>query len=137
VHHDEALTFELDLQASACWVDGDRNRLSQVLDNLLGNAAKFSPDGGTITLRVMRSADGQRVTVSVTDQGIGIPADRLPHLFERFYQGDRMIKHRFGGSGLGLYIVKQIIEAHGGTVWVDSQEGQGSTFSFALPVREG
>jgi len=75
--------------------------------------------------------------VSVTDQGIGIPADRLPHLFERFYQGDRMIKHRFGGSGLGLYIVKQIIEAHGGTVWVDSQEGQGSTFSFALPVREG
>lgn len=137
VHHDEALTFELDLQASACWVDGDRNRLSQVLDNLLGNAAKFSPDGGTITLRVMRSADGQRVTVSVTDQGIGIAADRLPHLFERFYQGDRMIKHRFGGSGLGLYIVKQIIEAHGGTVWVDSQEGQGSTFSFALPVREG
>jgi len=137
VYHDAGVTFQLDLQAGECWVHGDRNRLSQVLDNLLGNAAKFSPDGGTITLRARLADDGKRVVVSVTDEGIGIAADRLPHLFERFYQGDRMIKHRFGGTGLGLYIVKQIIEAHGGTVSVESQEGEGSTFSFVLPVREG
>jgi signal transduction histidine kinase len=137
VHHDAGVTFELDLQAEECWVHGDRNRLSQVLDNLLGNAAKFSPDGGMITVRARLTDDGKRVVVTVTDEGIGIAADRLPHLFERFYQGDRMVKHRFGGTGLGLYIVKQIIEAHGGTVSVESHEGEGSTFSFALTVGEG
>ncbi len=72
----------------------------------------------------------------MADQGIGIAADKLPHLFERFYQGDRSIKHRFGGTGLGLFIVKQIVEAHGGTVWVESEEGKGSTFYFALPAME-
>ena len=136
VHQGGGLTFELELLAGDLWVEGDRNRLSQVLDNLLGNAAKFSPDGGVITLHATFDAASKRVIISVADQGIGIAADKLPHLFERFYQGDRSIKHRFGGTGLGLFIVKQIVESHGGTVWVESEEGKGSTFYLALPAME-
>ncbi len=111
---------------------GDRARLGQVLDNLIGNAIKFSPDGGTITVR-LRNDDGF-VRVDVIDQGIGIPNDQLTKIFERFYQVDGSSKRRFGGTGLGLAIVKEIVEAHGGTITVESQVGRGSTFSFTVPV---
>ncbi len=130
------LHFEMNLLPGPHWVQGDQDRLTQVLDNLIGNAAKFSPDGGTI---LVQSAYGERpdwIYVSVTDYGIGIPADKLPHIFERFFQADRSIKHRFGGAGLGLSIVQRIIEAHGGTLSVASQEGKGSTFTFGLPLSE-
>ena len=134
VYADRPVTFEAKLAADTLLVRGDRSRLNQVLDNLIGNAVKFSPDGGAIAMWVT-SASGV-VRVSVTDQGIGIPAERLPHVFERFFQGDQSIKHRFGGSGLGLYIVRQIIEVHGGRVWVESQEGKGSTLTIELSVIE-
>ncbi len=113
-------------------VYADRDRIAQVLDNLLGNAIKFSPNGGTITVRV-HAIDGI-VQVEVSDQGIGIPADKLDKIFERFYQVDGSSRRRFGGTGLGLAIVKRIVRAHNGTVWVDSEEGKGSTFFFTLPV---
>lgn len=110
----------------------DRDRLVQVLDNLLGNAIKFSPDGGFITVRAQ--SEDNVVQVEVTDQGIGIPADKMDKIFERFYQVDGSSRRRFGGTGLGLAIVKRIVEAHNGQIWVDSEEGKGSTFVFTLPV---
>lgn len=136
VFQSRGLVFESELPGEPYVVRGDRGRLNQVLDNLLGNAAKFSPDGGVITVRMVYDKASKRLVTSVIDEGIGIPADRLPHIFERFYQGDRSIKHRFGGAGLGLSIVQRIVEAHNGKVWVVSQEGKGSTFFFSLPVAE-
>jgi signal transduction histidine kinase len=99
----------------------------------MGNAIKFSPTGGEVTVTVARR--DARVVVSVADQGIGISADDLPHIWERFYQADTSATRRFVGSGLGLAIVKRIVEAHGGEVGVISTPGQGSTFSFTLPVQ--
>ncbi len=112
-------------------VPGDRDRLNQVFDNLLGNAIKFSPDGGEVIIRV-RDA-GSVVETSITDTGIGIPSGELEKIFERFYQVDGSTTRRFGGTGLGLAIVKRIIEAHGGRVWAESELGRGSTFFFTLP----
>jgi len=113
---------------------GDRDRLIQVFDNLLSNAIKFSPDGGTITVRVHDA--GEVLQAEVSDTGIGIPADKLDRIFERFYQVNGSSKRRFGGTGLGLAIVKRIVEAHGGRVWVESQLGKGSTFYFTIPKHQ-
>ena len=109
----------------------DRDRINQVMDNLIGNAVKFSPQGGTITLRVEDA--GEMLQASVSDTGIGIPEDQAERIFERFYQVDGSATRKFGGAGLGLAIVKRIVEAHGGRIWVKSQLGQGSTFVFTLP----
>jgi two-component system sensor histidine kinase VicK len=109
----------------------DRDRINQVLDNLIGNAIKFSPQGGTITLRLEDA--GEMLQVSVSDTGIGIPEEQVERIFERFYQVDGSATRKFGGAGLGLAIVKRIVEAHGGRIWVKSQLGLGSTFSFTLP----
>jgi len=111
---------------------GDRGRLTQVLDNLLGNAIKFSPDGGTIMVRAYPVHEA--VKVEVTDQGIGIPADELDKIFERFYQVDGSSKRRFSGTGLGLAIVQRIVEGHNGKIWVESEMGKGSTFFFTIPA---
>lgn len=126
----EHLDFQIALAPGELLVEADYDRLSRVLDNLLGNAVKFSPDGGTITLRTERTDDG-RALVSISDQGIGIPEDKLPFLFERFFRVERK---RFAGSGLGLFIVQQIVDAHQGEVQVESQPGQGSTFTVTLPL---
>lgn len=112
-------------------VMGDEHRLTQVFDNLLGNAIKFSPNGGQIVVRIesVRSA----VRASVSDQGIGIPKEEQKRIFDRFYRVDGSGGRRFGGSGLGLAIVKNIVEAHGGEVWVESEPGKGSTFYVSIP----
>jgi two-component system phosphate regulon sensor histidine kinase PhoR len=112
-------------------VDADRHWLSQALTNLVENAVKFSERGGTVRLAV--STDSAGITVRVTDQGPGIPAESLPRLFDRFYQAESRAKRAGQGSGLGLYIVKGIVEAHGGTVGVESTVGKGSSFFFTLP----
>ena len=109
---------------------GDHHRLGQVLDNLLGNARKFSPEGSTVTVRVMDR--GPRLRVEVEDEGIGIASDKLEKVFERFYQVDGSSRRRYGGAGLGLAISKQIIEAHNGIIGVDSTVGKGSQFYFEL-----
>lgn len=111
---------------------GDKDRVSQVLDNLLGNAIKFSPNGGSITISL--NQQGESIFVRVSDTGIGIPAEQVTRIFERFYQVDGSATRQFGGAGVGLAIVKRIVEAHGGRVWVESEVGQGSTFCFTLPV---
>ena len=112
-------------------VRGDEARLGQVLVNLLHNAVKFSPGGGEVAVRV-RPGDGEVVT-SVEDHGVGIPRAALPRLFERFYKVDA-VRARGGGTGLGLAIARHVVEQHGGRIWVESEEGSGSTFSFALPI---
>ncbi len=116
-------------------VGGDEGRLLQVFDNLLGNAIKFSPDGGRITIAIEDLGSVERV--SIADEGVGIPKDQQERIFERFYQIDGSAKRRFGGVGLGLTIVKRIVEAHGGKVWVESEPGHGSTFFFTIPKYEG
>ncbi len=126
------LALQVDVVEPLPLIHGDRDRLAQVLDNLLGNAIKFSPDGGTITVRA--HSTHQAVQVAVTDQGIGMPADQLAKIFERFYQVDGSSKRRFGGTGLGLAIAKRIVEGHNGRIWAESEEGKGSTFFFTLPV---
>jgi signal transduction histidine kinase len=105
-----------------------------VLDNLLGNAFKFTPKGGQVTVRLQRQ--GENVVLQVSDTGIGIPSDQLRRVFERFYQVDGSATRRFGGIGLGLALVKEIAEAHGGQVTVTSQVGVGTTFTVRLPVQE-
>ena len=112
-------------------VYGDPHRLEQVFDNLLSNAIKFSSPGSTITVRIYD--DGDVVRAEVEDQGIGIPEEALPHIFDRFYQVDGSTTRRYEGTGLGLAIVKQIVEAHGGAVGVESQVGEGSRFWFTIP----
>jgi signal transduction histidine kinase len=131
-----------DIAPDLAQVWGDRARLEQVLVNLIGNAIKFSPGGGVITVRLRNetapplSADNGTsfVRADVIDEGIGIAQDQLAKIFDRFYQVDGSSKRHFGGTGLGLAIVKETVEAHGGTVSVDSELGVGSSFSIRLPV---
>ncbi len=131
-----SLSLVADFQPGLPSVLGDRARLDQVFNNLIGNALKFSPEtGGTITVR-LRKVDGF-VRVDVIDQGIGIAENHLTRIFERFYQVDGSSKRRFGGTGLGLAIVKEIVDAHGGTVMVESEPNVGSTFSFTVPFAPG
>jgi signal transduction histidine kinase len=126
------VTIELTSEADLPPVWGDAKRLGQVFDNLIGNAIKFSPNGGIITVRLQRLAD--RVQIQVSDTGIGIPQEKLDKIWNRFYQVDSTSTRRFAGTGLGLAIVKRIVEAHRGTITVESALGQGSTFLFALPI---
>ena len=112
-----------------------RRAIRQVLDNLMSNAIKYSPDGGTI--RIGGWHDEQGVTIYVADQGIGIPHDEQGRLFESFYRVDSGLRRRTKGTGLGLYLSKTIIDAHDGTIWVRSEPGKGSTFFFTLPTAAG
>jgi two-component system phosphate regulon sensor histidine kinase PhoR len=107
---------------------GDRRLLAQALDNLVSNAIKFTPAGGTVTIRVRAAGEG--VELEVQDSGVGIPADELPHLFERFFRASTA---NASGTGLGLPIARSIAELHGGTISVDSAVGTGSTFWLSLP----
>jgi signal transduction histidine kinase/CHASE3 domain sensor protein len=113
-------------------VMGDRDRLEQVLGNLLENSVKYSPDGSEIVVTV--EDKGDHFVTSVADRGIGIPSDEIAQVFERFHRGRQVSSTNYGGLGLGLYITKQIVERHGGMIWVESREALGTTFSFTLPV---
>jgi two-component system phosphate regulon sensor histidine kinase PhoR len=113
------------------WVHADRDRLAQVFQNLLANAVHYGREGGNCTVQVFDI--GQEVLVEVADDGPGIAPEHLPRLFERFYRVGKSRARHEGGSGLGLSIVKHIVEAHGGTIAVKSTEGEGTTFSFTLP----
>jgi len=125
------LTVELNAEL---WVDGDHTRLVQVLVNLLNNAAKFTPDGGTITLHIDR--DGEFARISVADNGPGIAAGLLPDIFKLFFQGEQDISRSQGGLGLGLSLVRELVKLHGGDIAVFSPTGQqkGSEFVIHLPV---
>jgi signal transduction histidine kinase len=113
-------------------VDGDADRLAQVLTNLIDNGLRYTPSGGHVTVSLKHQ--GGRLRLAVADDGPGIPAEELPYIFERFWRGDRSRSRHSGGSGIGLAIVRQLVELHGGTVEVESRVGQGSTFVVSLPV---
>jgi PAS domain S-box-containing protein len=125
--HEIVTNFPPDLPA----VRGDAGRLEQVLNNLLSNAIKYSPDGGRI--EISGRALPNEVVVTVADQGVGIPLEEQTRIFERFVRGARERHQRTPGAGLGLFLVKAIVEAHGGRIWVESHPGEGAAFSFALP----
>jgi signal transduction histidine kinase len=129
------LRIESDLPSSLPSVDADARRLAQILRNLLGNAVTHTPSGGSI--RIEARPAGDEVEIRVADTGPGIPAEHLPFLFERFYRTDPSRSRATGGAGLGLAIVHQLVAAHGGRVWVESEIGRGSTFGFSLPVVRG
>jgi two-component system phosphate regulon sensor histidine kinase PhoR len=129
----QGVTLLVDVPEAVPMVRGDEARLGQVLVNLLHNAVKFSPDGGNVTVTVR--GYGSDVLTSVADEGVGVPKAAQARIFERFYKVDRArVRGEAGGTGLGLAIARHVIEQHGGRIWVESEEGAGSTFSFALPI---
>ncbi|MBV9171475.1 MAG: hypothetical protein JOZ81_15470, partial [Chloroflexi bacterium] len=123
--------IEVDLQCAPAAIHADRDHLEQVLDNLISNAIKFSPAGGRIIARVCEH--GPNVEISVTDFGVGIPTHQLNAVFGLFYQAEDPVSRHSGGMGLGLYISKEIVNRHGGRIWVESEPGRGSTFHVVLP----
>jgi PAS domain S-box-containing protein len=127
--------FKSDLDPRLPIVTGDRDRLIQVVSNVVNNAVKYSPDGGTVTLS--SRVDGAYALISITDTGIGIPADEIGHVFERFRRVRSGAAQSIPGTGLGLTIVKQIVEMHGGKIWVESAIGHGSSFHFTIPLSAG
>ena len=125
--------LQLEVPVDLPLVQADEDRLSQVLLNLIGNALQYTPAGGTVTVKAEKQ--GSQLLITVQDNGIGIPAEHLSHLFTRFYRVDKSRSRAGGGSGIGLTIVKHLVEAHGGQVWAESPgSGQGSTFGFSLPA---
>ncbi|MBI3921234.1 MAG: GAF domain-containing protein [Armatimonadetes bacterium] len=112
----------------------DQDKFDQILTNLLSNAVKYSPRGGQVAVRG-EVVEGEMIQVSIMDQGIGIPADKLTKVFERFERIDNRDTREAGGTGIGLYLVKHLVEAHGGSIWVESDLGKGSTFIFKLPIQ--
>ncbi|HEY65984.1 MAG TPA: GAF domain-containing protein [Caldilineae bacterium] len=126
------MTLAVDVPPTLPSIEADPGLLNEVMDNLLDNAIKFSPEGGQI--RISAWQEGDELIIAVSDQGIGIPSDKLERIFERFYQVDGSMTRRFGGMGIGLALCKEIIEGHGGRIWAESEEGQGSTFYIALPI---
>lgn len=110
------------------------NRVTDILSNQLDNAMKYSPRGGDITIETQ--ADDGSVVVSITDQGVGIPPKQLDDVFDKFHRVDTSDARESYGYGLGLYITRKLVEAHGGNIWVDSTPGQGSRFNFTLPLAE-
>lgn len=117
----------------AIWIRADRNRLEQVLLNLIGNAIKYSPQGGPIELTLTPATDAYSVQLSIQDHGIGIPREQQARLFARFARASNAAAHGISGTGLGLFLCRELLERHGGRIWLESDEGQGSTVTFVLP----
>ena len=113
------------------WVEIDTDKFTQVIDNIMNNAIKYSPDGGVITARLLETHN--HVIMSISDQGLGIPRKDLSHIFDRFFRVDKARSRKQGGTGLGLAISKEVVNMLGGQIWVDSVEGKGSTFYISLP----
>ena len=118
-------------------IEGDVEKLGVVMRNLIENAVKFNLDSGSVTIGVSSSKENGGITVNITDTGIGIPKEKIKNIFDTFTQADMSHTRRFAGAGLGLPVAKAIVEAHGGSIGVDSKPGKGSTFSIWLPVRKG
>ena len=120
-----------DITQRDLWVELDQDKITQVLDNIINNAIKYSPDGGRIIVRLMETHTD--IIVSVSDEGLGIARKDIPHLFDRFYRVDKARSRAMGGSGLGLAIAQEVVQLHGGKIWVNSIENKGSTFFVSLP----
>ena len=110
----------------------DKDKITQVMDNIISNAIKYSPEGGRIAVKVKR--EKRMLLISISDQGIGISREKVDKIFDRFYRADKARSRNLGGTGLGLAIAKEIIEAHHGQIWAESIEGKGTTVTFTLPL---
>lgn len=130
-YRDKNYKIQRDLTQRTLWVDIDQDKITQVIDNIMNNALKYSPDGGTITCRLMETHNS--VVLSITDEGMGIPRKDLQHIFERFYRVDKARARSMGGTGLGLAISREVLMLHGGRIWATSVENKGSTFFISLP----
>jgi len=130
---DEEKKYELvrNYPINSVWIEIDTDKMTQVIDNILNNAIKYSPDGGKITVSMKTTED--QMILSIKDQGLGIPKQDLPKIFDRFYRVDRARSRAQGGTGLGLAIAKEIIKQHQGFIWAKSEYGKGSTFTIVLP----
>ena len=127
-------TIKRDFTKKDLWVEIDTDKFIQVIDNIMNNAIKYSPNGGVITCRLLETQN--HVILSISDQGLGIPKKDLNHVFDRFFRVDKARSRAQGGTGLGLAISKEVIEMHHGKIWADSVEGQGTTFYISLPYHE-
>ncbi|WP_018663440.1 cell wall metabolism sensor histidine kinase WalK [Heyndrickxia acidiproducens] len=125
------VTFKRKLPKTEIFVEIDEDKLTQVLYNVISNALKYSPEGGQITFKVKEFDD--KIEVSISDQGVGIPKENVKKIFERFYRVDKARSRKLGGTGLGLAIAKEIVNLHGGNIWASSKEGKGTTIYFTLP----
>lgn len=128
----ENIKFIRKIPEEAIFIEIDEDKITQVLDNIISNALKYSPQGGNITFRAKELSD--EILVSVTDEGVGIPKSELAKVFDRFYRVDKARSRKLGGTGLGLAIAKEVVVAHGGRIWAKSQEHKGTTIFFTLPL---
>ncbi|MBS8265390.1 cell wall metabolism sensor histidine kinase WalK [Mesobacillus boroniphilus] len=128
---EQNVSFKRNITDDAIFVEIDEDKITQVLDNIISNAMKYSPEGGTITFRVKELDD--QIIASISDEGVGIPKDNLDKIFDRFYRVDKARTRKLGGTGLGLAIAKEMVNAHGGSIWAESVEGKGTTVQFTLP----
>jgi len=130
---DKGVDLKIELAPEMPFVMADNDRVSQILINLLGNALQYTPENGQVV--VTAKPTGKEIQIRITDSGIGIPIEHLPHVFTRFYRVDKSRSRAGGGSGIGLTITKHLVEAHGGHIKVESEgTGKGSSFSFTLPI---
>ncbi|WP_459502795.1 cell wall metabolism sensor histidine kinase WalK [Bacillus sp. C1] len=129
---EQNVIFKRSFSKRSRFIDMDADKITQVLYNIISNALKYSPEGGTVTYRLRDRED--MLEISVSDQGMGIPKENVDKVFERFYRVDKARSRQMGGTGLGLAIAKEMIEAHGGSIWAKSEEGKGTTIYFTLPM---
>ena len=138
----KSIKIDMEINEPLPPIYADPEKMEQILTNLIGNAIKFTPEGGRILIAAQflphdgKSGYGDRVTVSVKDTGIGIPSDHLDAIFEKFHQVESSLQRSVSGTGLGLAITKGLVEAHQGKIWVESELGKGSTFTFSLPISQ-
>ncbi|MDG4657573.1 cell wall metabolism sensor histidine kinase WalK [Ectobacillus antri] len=129
---EQNVSFKRAYSKKSRFMEIDEDKITQVLYNIISNALKYSPEGGTITYRLRERAD--MLEISISDQGIGIPKENVDKIFDRFYRVEKARSRRMGGTGLGLAIAKEMIKAHGGDIWAKSEEGKGTTIYFTLPL---
>lgn len=128
---DQNVTFKRELPKHVIFVEIDEDKMTQVLYNIISNAIKYSPEGGQVTFSIKE--EEERIIVSISDQGVGIPKENISKIFDRFYRVDKARTRKLGGTGLGLAIAKEMVNAHGGAIWASSVEGKGTIISFSLP----
>ncbi|MBV7505049.1 cell wall metabolism sensor histidine kinase WalK [Bacillus sp. sid0103] len=128
---EQNVTFKRKLPKHAIFVEVDEDKMTQVLYNIISNALKYSPEGGQVTFSIKEMDD--KIIVSISDQGVGIPKENIKNIFDRFYRVDKARTRKLGGTGLGLAIAKEMVNAHGGAIWATSEEGKGTKISFSLP----
>jgi two-component sensor histidine kinase/GGDEF domain-containing protein len=134
----KSIHLRMELPPEVPAIYGDREKVEQILTNLVGNALKFTPEGGAILISAKpEDGNGSRMAISVKDTGAGIPSDQLDKIFEKFHQVEGSLQRSVGGTGLGLAITKGLVEAHQGRIFVESEVGKGSVFTFTLPISRG